>query len=548
MKPNFASRCVVISTALSMAGCAVTHGTANSRADAVKREIEGAVAAQAQYTSPEKNPLYKRIRAVYIGSKSAPIMNNAALPPALNELNFQLPKRVNLATAAKNIAALSKYPVRINPDVYAKVASSIDAANPMGQATPASIPNLLSATIPDSDTSLPTDFDGPLKDYLNTICAALNINWEFEPSKGFYFYRYVTKVLEVKLHAGDNSSSTNVMKGSQANTGARSTGGGSGGASEGTGSFNSSSSVRSNAFYAPWLSLENAIKAVLTPAGKIAVDISSNSIIVRDSRDAVEEAEKIVARANEVHNRLITLRLRILRVAYDDTSAASANFQAVYNRVANGLPDYRLNLTSPGTLVGSDAGGLGYAVLNSNSRWNGTDGLLQALNQLGTIVSDETETYPVMNRRTIPVTSFDTDTYLAETTPATGGTLTGGGVPGLKPGTLTTGFFLQMTPTAYDDGTVWIDMALDQSEKRGPFGTTSTGSGDTFQQIQLPNTHVETKSPTVAVKAGETLMLVNVNRDSVSHSRRSGVFGASGSGERRRQMQVILVTPFVRTL
>lgn len=547
---KLAPRLTIIALAASIAsGCAVTRGDVNDKAEVLKRDMTDAAVKQLPNTQPQKNPLYKRIHSVYVGSKSAAIVNNAALPPAINEMSFQLPRRVNLATAAKNIAALTKYPVRVNPDVYSRSAAALDAAAPPVPAGEAKASNLLSATVPDGDTSLPTDFDGPLKDYLDTICAALNINWEFDPNKGFYFYRYVTKVLEVKLHAGDNFTSTDIKKGTQAATGARSTSSAGGGGSD-AGSYSSNTSVHTTANYAPWVALENAIKAVMSPTSKIAVDISSNSIIVRGTRDEVEEAERIVARANEVHNRMVSLTLRIMRVSYDDSSSAGANFQAAYTRLLAGTADYKLNFTSPSSLVAGDSGGLGYKVVNPASRWNGTEGLIQAINQLGTIVSDETETYPVMNRRTVPVASFDTDTYLAETTPAQGGVLGAGsaGIPGLKPGTLTTGFFLQMTPTAYDDGTVWLDMTIDQSEKRGPFGTAGTGSGDTFQQIQLPNTHVETKAPAVAIKAGETLMLVNMNRDSLSHSRKTGLLGASGSGERRREMQIILVTPYVRTL
>ena len=533
-------------------GCAVTHHEVNTKADALKLEIEQQIEKQLPKTQPQKNSLYRRVAAIYVGSRSTAIVNNAGLPPAINELGFQLARRVNLATAAKNIQKLTKYPVRINPDVYARspkgAEAAVTAAATGADATMAS--NLLSASVPDGDASLPTDFDGQLKDYLEIISAHLGINWEFDANKGFYFYRFVTKVLEVKLHSGDNFVTTDLRKGTQASTGARSGSGGSGSGASESGSYSSATQFRSSGNFSPWVSLENAIKAA-APNTMVAVDVSSNSIIVRGARDEVEEAERIVRRANEVHNRQITLTLRIMRVRYDDTSSAGANFQAAYNRLmTGGASDFALNLTSPSSLVGGDAGGFGYKILDAQSRWKGTEGVLQAISQLGTIVSDETESYPTMNRRTIPVAQFENDTYLAETTPASGGVLGGGGsgIPGLKPGTITTGFFLSMTPTAYDDGTVWLDMTLDQSEKRGPFGIAGTGSGDTFQQIQLPNTKVDTKSPTVAIKAGETLMLVNSNRSSFSHSRKTGLLGVSGSGDKMREMQIMLVTPFVRTL
>lgn len=533
-----------------MAGCAVTHEDTNKKADALRVEMDREVANQQHNVRPAKNPLYKRVHAVYVGTASASIVNNASLPPAINELSFQLPKRTNLATAAKNIQKITRYPVRINPDVFSRSPDAGPVVAPGAPASEAAISNLLSATVPDGDTSLPTDFEGSLKDYLDTIAAQLNINWEFDPNKGFSFYRYMTKVLEVKMNLGDVDLHTDLRKGTQASTGTSATSGSGGGASADSGAYSSTTSSISSAKYSAWAALEASVKAVMSPVAKVVPDMSTSSMIVRGTRDDVEQAEEVVKHANQVHGRMIILNLRIMRVSYDDTSDAGANFQAAYAALSAGVPKYGLTFTSPGSLVGSDGGGLGYQVLDPKSRWNGTQGLIQAIQQLGTVVSDESQSYPVMNGRTYPVASFDTDTYLAETTPAAGGVLGAGsaGIPGLKPGTLTTGSYLDMTPTAFDDGTVSINMNLDQSQKRGPFGVASSGSGDTFQQIQLPNTHVDTKAPSVQVKAGETLMLSSSSSNVTQHSQKSGLVGVSGSGEHQREMQIILVTPYVRTL
>jgi type IVB pilus formation R64 PilN family outer membrane protein len=529
--------------------CSVTQRSTEQRAEQVKTEIGDLMAKHQKDLERGEKPLYKRIHAVYVGSKSAPIAHNAVLPPAINEMAFQLPRRTNLATAAKIISKLTKYPTRINPDVYnaPRLGGGAPDSGGFDKAAREMPSNLLSAQLLDADTSLPTDFDGPLKDYLDTICGSLNINWEFEPSKGFYFYRLVTKMFEVKLHAGDNNFDSTVTKGSTANPGQT----GSSNSSGSAGAYSGKTGFTTTAKYSGWQSLEAELKTVLTGFGRYAIDVSANTLVVRDTREVIDEVEKIVNRGNEVHGREITLSLRVMRVAYDDNSAAGAQVQAAYTKfLAGGLPDLKLNLNSPGTLVSSDSGGLGFGVLGASSRWNGSQALVQAVNQLGTIVSDDTKVVKTMNRRTMPIASFDTDTYLAETQPSSGGALGvgGGGVPGLKPAQLTTGFFVEMTPTAFDNGTVWMDMVVDQSQKRGQFGTASTGSGETFQQIQLPNTHADNTSHAVGVKPGESLVLVSIARDSMAHSRRTGLLGASGSGERHREMQLIIITPTVRSL
>jgi type IVB pilus formation R64 PilN family outer membrane protein len=536
-----------------MAACSVTHYGTDKRAEAVKSEITEQVDHQRSMLRQSQRPLYARIHANYVGRKSAPVALNSTLPPALNEVSFQLPRRTNLATAAKNIAKLTGYPVRINPDVYVSPKMVVQQLeNTPGQQAnkDAAMPgNLLSTQLNDGDTSLPGDFDGPLKDYMDSICGVLNINWEFDPIKGFYFYRLVTKVFEVKMNVGDNKVSASVGKGSNASTGSTSTSAGSG---QSSGSFSGNVRASSEANYNSWNALEASLNAIRSPLGRIAVDVSTNSVLVRDTRDVVDLAETIINRGNQVHNRMIALEVRIMRVSYDDTSAAGLNAQATYNRLlSTGASKAQFTIQSPGSLVQADSGSLGFNILSPLSPWKGSEGMVQALNQLGTIVSDETNTYVTMNRRTQPIASYDTDTYLAETTPASGGGISGtggAGVPGLKPATLTTGFFLSLTPTAFDDGAIWLDMNIDQSEKRGEFDKASTGANETFQQIQLPKTRNDSKGHFVAIKPGESLMLVSMKRDSMTHTNRTGIFGASGSGEHQREMQVIVVTPYVRSI
>jgi type IVB pilus formation R64 PilN family outer membrane protein len=553
MKLKPLSYMAIAAIAPLMTACSVTHYDTDKRAAAVKDEMTAKVEQQRTMLRQSQHQLYTRIEANYVGRKSAPVAMNSTLPQALNEVSFQLPRRTNLATAAKNIAKLTGYPVRINPDVYVSakmVVPSLENAPTTPANKDAAMPsNLLSTQLSDGDTSLPGDFDGPLKDYLDTICGVLNVNWEFDPIKGFYFYRLVTKVFEVKMNVGDNKVASSLGKGSNASTGSTSTSAGSG---QSSGSFSGNVRASSEASFNSWAALEESLKAIRSPLGRIAVDVSTNSVLVRDTRDVVDLAETIINRGNQVHNRMIALEVRIMRVSYDDTSAAGVNGQAAFTRMlSNGATKAQFTLQSPGSLVQADAGAFGFNILSPFSPWKGSEGMVQALNQLGTIVYDETNTYVTMNRRTQPIATYDTDTYLAETTPAAGGGLSGSGgagVPGLKPATLTTGSFISLTPTAFDDGAVWLDMNIDQSEKRGEFDKASTGSGETFQQIQLPKTRGDSKGHAVAIKPGESLMLISTKRETMNHTNRTGILGASGSGEHQREMQVIVVTPYVRSI
>src|SRR5690606_4338101 len=104
----------------------------------------------------------------------------------------------------------------------------------------------------------------------------------------------------------------------------------------------------------------------------------------------------------------------------------------------------------------------------------------------GNVVSTNTTMAMTTNRQPVPVTLTDQIGYLASTTPAAavaGGT---GGLPGLSPGTVTTGYILNLLPTILDNGNVLMHIAMDMSQLRA-LETVTSGSGDNQQSLQTPN-------------------------------------------------------------
>lgn len=536
-----------------LAGCAVSNSDVKQRAEQLRVQITEQAAAQ-ENKAPE--PLVERVRGMYLGAASIPLAYDATLPAVFNDVTLSFPGRSNLATVGERITAATKIPVRLQPDVFISARSlvraglsqsaPVQAAAPMPlgpipsplmrnvPGLPGSIPNgagIATQTFDDFDAKLPMDYTGTLSGYLDLICARLGINWEYKEGT-ISLYRMVTKVLTVKVSPGSLEYASGLKEGGD----------------EEKGSFASTSTNSTKGDYSVWTTMEASIKGMLSPLGTATVDQAGGLVVVTDTKEAVETVAKYVTIQNASLTRQVSIAARVVRVVVTDSSEFGFDANVIYKRLAAGAADWSLGMTAPATVTSTDAGTLEMNILKPNSRFEGSTAFVQALAKLGTIVSDETTTVNTTNRRPVPVAKFQTTTYLKETKPATGGGATGGGagVPGLTPGTVTTGFFLNILPTAFENNSVLMQVSLSQSDLTG-MGKQTTGSGETLQMIQTPEKSGTKTESSIGLRDGESIVLMGVTRDGSNAERRSAATGYSETGKRVREVQIVVLTPKVRS-
>lgn len=532
----------------ALAGCAVSNSDVKQRAEQMRVQITEQAAAQENRPA---EPLVERVRGMYLGAASIPLAYDATLPAVFNDVTLSFPGRSNLTTVGERITEVTKIPVRLQPDVFISAKSLVRAGlsqssaaptsmpmptgplpSPMSPRLPGSMPNgggIATQTFDDFDSKLPMDYSGTLSGYLDLICARLGINWEYKEGT-IFLYRMVTKVLTVKVSPGSLEYASGLKEGGD----------------EEKGSFASTSTSSTRGDYSVWTNMENAIKGMLSPLGTATVDQAGGLVVVTDTKEAVDTVTKYVNTQNASLTRQVSIAARVVRVVVTDSSEFGFDANLIYKRLAGGAADWALGMTAPATVATPDAGSLEMNILKPNSRFEGSSAFVQALAKLGTIISDETTTVNTTNRRPVPVAKFQTTTYLKETKPATGGGATGGGagVPGLTPGTVTTGFFLNILPTAFENNSVLMQVSLSQSDLTG-MGKQSTGSGDTFQMIQTPEKSGTKTESSVGLRDGESIVLMGVSRDGSNAERRAAVTGYSETGKRVREMQIIVLTPKV---
>jgi hypothetical protein len=77
-------------------------------------------------------------------------------------------------------------------------------------------------------------------------------------------------------------------------------------------------------------------------------------------------------------------------------------------------------------------------------------------------------------------------------------------------------------------------------------GSITTGTGETQQMIQTPNTDGDKSDHSVGLREGESLVLMGNVNDVQSHDKATSPTGLSNFGNSTKELQVIIVTPRVR--
>jgi hypothetical protein len=221
------------------------------------------------------------------------------------------------------------------------------------------------------------------------------------------------------------------------------------------------------------------------------------------------------------------------------------NADIVFNSIQGGLAKYAVSFTSP-TSLSSGGGTVGLSVLKPNTPFSGTNAVVNALSAYGRTVADTTQTKLTLNGLPVSIASFQSDDYLRSTTPSLGSISgTSGGVPGLTPGTVTTGDFVNILPSVNDHNQIVLAYWADSSKLNGPFTTATAGSGETAQQIQLAHTVGNKDDQTIALSDGQTVVLYGTMNNQADSTTNAGIAGITGNWNRSQTFQVIMLTATV---
>ncbi len=554
--------------ALGLAGTAPMHADrtlAQQGAAAVGTQVD----ADRRAVEQAARPVLRRARSAWIGSVSVPMGSGERLPSIFTEpirLNFDDAAsggKVSLRAMADRITAVTGVPVRLKPDVFA--GSGEAAPRPVAAAVPLpSLPTLAAhgdvVAMPTAPSALPREtsvhavamrWSGSLQGYLDQVTDQLNLAWEYRDGV-VVIERMRTEFFEIAALESETDYHLGLSGADQANATSSGNGGG------GTNSTASSSNEVSEH------GKSNVIASILATIGQILKDVPGSSVVRSDgsgrigvttTKETLSKVRDFVRVENESLLRQAQVQFDVYSVTRNESDERGIEWNAVLSALAGA---YTGTFGSPTTLGSTAAANIGFSILTPTQsgvtttvtrRFGGSDALLKLLSQYGGSTQHREVSLLALNRTWDRKSSLGGRAYVSATIPGAAST-TGVGAPGLVTSTVTTGDRYLAQPFILDSNTVLLKFGIGLSSLVNLVNFTS-GTGTAQQTVQTPETTAVNDQSTVALKAGQILVITGLSRLVSTDDRRALTEGApiglggSRTQSRLREEFVIFVRPTI---
>lgn len=523
-----------------MAGCASTakveEGVKQTNEDASKA-LESLRTGKPAEKSPETG--VRRVDKAWIpvalvnesDYRAAPVLNRHV---AVNRRFNSLPE------AASYITSLTGVPV----SVAAGLQSAQSAQSAQGM--PPVIPGMSAGVPPQqaiggqpgvpAQAMLPPviSYNGRLAGLLDIMAAKFGMFWEPE-GDGIRFFK--TKSRSFRLSALPGDSSMTSIIGTQTS--------GAGGATNSGSSSSSNTEQRSGIKFddlSVWRAVEDSIKAMVSPDGRVVVTPATGTVTVDDTPPSLERVAKFIDDQNAALTRQVVLNVRILSVEMNDSDSYGVNWDAIYQYIGRGV-DIALNSASS---LPSGLSALSFNVVNTNSKWDGTRAMLEALSKQGKVSQITSASIVTINNQPAPIQIGRQRSYLASST-TTIGTGGAGNTTTLTPGVVTTGFAMSVLPHILDSGRLMLQYSGDISALVDITTVASGGSS-----IQTPEIDTRNFLQRVLMNNGETLVLtgfeqvgMNGGKQGVGNANNIAL-GGSIKTSNNKSVLVVLIQPVMK--
>lgn len=405
------------------------------------------------------------------------------------------------------------------------------------------------------------NYSGDLKGLLDKVAGDLDATWAYNATtNSIHIFRYETKVFTLATVPGDAKNSASVgdseqsVKGQQGQT-VRVTG------AQAKTTFDGDLTV--------WKSVAEAVKQMLSKDGSMTASPSTGTIVVRDRFDRIAQVASYIHQINDRLSMSILVNVKVYRVSDADTDNRGINWNILYNtmgRMANRIGatissvrapvsgGSSIILSAPTTITGGTCDPTSGNV-SGCSLWNGSQFFLDALSTLGKASVVTTASVYTTNNQPAPVKVVDDQGYLAQTTPlyttGVGGGSTGvvGAGATLTPGTVETGFTLQILPSVQPDGHRMLLQMILSDSTLDSLQTISSGGAS----IQIPDVTARETMQRAWLDSGQTLVLVGFqqtqsnNATQTPFDKGTWFLGGNRNMQRAKTALVIVITPVVRS-
>lgn len=529
-------RVTVLRAAIATATVAVTLSGCASIEDRQSLKTRGDVNHDVRRFASEqrdmltRNPVVQDIDGLYLGSgRMVNIDQSQHLPAGIDQhISLYDSSAMSLEAVAERIQSVTGIPVRISGQVIDQGGSggmSQFGSGGGGRTADEMLQQVLSAGAPAPSGRIRLQHDGSLSSLLNLMASRFNVFWEYRGGAIRFSTRKV-KHYQVALLAGSVNQSADIS-----NT----TGGGGGtGEQQSYVQANGGLSASFRSSIQPWDSVEDLMDELVADGGSYSINEATSSIIVSGSPTVHENVEAFIESYNDVLMRQVALNVSVFTLQLNDSFSAGFNLDGVLESVGN---SYGLGITGP--TLGSGGGEMGEFTATlfegANSPYAGSELLVRALDQWGETSIVTSSSGVVLNGQPFPIQDVSRVTYLASTELDTSGEA--GSSVSLTPGTVTTGFSMQVVPQILEDQELLLQYAFTLSNLKDLVELSSGG-----QTIQGPEVDDRSFTQRSRMPLGSTLVIAGFQRDEDSVSRSTGGTGWNRNSNKGKTIVFVTIT------
>ncbi|WP_404408325.1 hypothetical protein LG272_10155 [Pseudidiomarina marina] len=284
-----------------------------------------------------------------------------------------------------------------------------------------------------------------------------------------------------------------------------------------------------------WMDLEHALRMLLSEQGRLTVNQSSTSVLVRDYPHHVSQVRNYLKQQNERLTRQVAIDVQIIEVTFNDAQQFAIDWDAIVRTAGGegvlGFASAQLSTLSGGQVVWQQQQG----------KAAGSQLLIDALQQQGLVQISNHPRVVSLNNQIARIVLEDNATYLAAAGSAA--TANVGRADVLQPGVVTTGFELYLLPSIRANEVI-LQLSTELSDLER---IDEVRSGT--QMIQTPHTNRKKFFMKALVAHDQTLLMSGLKNERHStlqqNSWWSTLLGGRDEQQRRHSETLVLLTPHI---
>jgi type IVB pilus formation R64 PilN family outer membrane protein len=519
-------------------GCSVTNikdaqDRVDTTADAVTRHLEdgrkGTKARQA--SSVVVNPgMYIPAQRITLPDPNRPGVDAEKIDITINRAFYSIEE------IAERITQLTGIPVTVENDALEQLADSADlldeASGDASTATPGGSPFIPVGTSSAAGdpygsgtshrSSMKVVYQGPLSGLMNTVVARYGLYWGWnDTGDRLRIFRSDTRTFRLSALMGGSSMKAEV--------------GGTDGSSSSSGMSMTSGTSFDN--LSIWDGVQDSLSTMLSESGKLSVTPATGTVTVTDVPPVLEKVEAFIKGQNKALTQQVTMNVRVLSVTLSEDDNYGINWKAMFESVN----DFSLSFNTG--FSNADAASLVLSSNNTDSRWSGSEAIINALSERGRVSQVTSAVVTTLNNQLIPLRVGRNTGYVASASASVDEGVT---TSSIETDTLSTGFTMNLLPHIIDNESLLVQFSADISSL---LEMATFQSGDTT--VQIPETENRNVHQRVRLNSMDTLVVAGFEQMDTSASK-AGIgspdntwMGGSVNGNTSRTAIVILIQPII---